>query len=326
VSHVLEPCGPNLLTPAPPAAGLPVPRVLAARPQTTETFTPKLQYLPVRGRAEKIRLALEYGGVQYEDVRNPYVPATFGLLAVLPFGQLPALELDASGRLITQSDAILMWACACFPSCPPIGCPSRPGLAGPGMAAACRPVAARSEVNQHGSGPRPPSRLRCRCRVCCRLQTAVTLHWLGRGTGRGEGATLLSANRGAPGALRSAPLSARSSGCLNLPARLCQSWHAPHRGRLCARDVVHPYRVARQSGWLRRRCSHVFAQVRRQAWSWRTPWKSCRCEAARTPLGAGAVVTCRWSQNARCCLCSTALRVWLASCSTLPRVWSGECT
>lgn len=74
---------------------------------------PKLLYLPVRGRGEKIRVALELGGVPYEDVRMPYVAETFALLfnpQITPYAQLPVLEL-ADGAIIAQSDVILEWAC-----------------------------------------------------------------------------------------------------------------------------------------------------------------------------------------------------------------------
>jgi hypothetical protein len=78
-----------------------------------EMSIPKLLYVPVRGRGEKIRVALEYGAVPYQDARLPYTAETFQFLFTTPYAQVPVLELE--GELIPQSDVILEWACKFWP-------------------------------------------------------------------------------------------------------------------------------------------------------------------------------------------------------------------
>jgi len=64
---------------------------------------PKLTYFAGRGLAEFPRLVLAAAGVQYEDNRIES-PAELKEKGVLPFGQIPILEVD--GQIIAQSVAI----------------------------------------------------------------------------------------------------------------------------------------------------------------------------------------------------------------------------
>jgi prostaglandin-H2 D-isomerase / glutathione transferase len=70
-----------------------------------------LYYLPLRARAEPIRLTLAYGEVRYEDVTVSV--QDWSTLkhdrAVAPFGQLPVIRLE-SGEVIAQSGAIIRLA------------------------------------------------------------------------------------------------------------------------------------------------------------------------------------------------------------------------
>ena len=58
-----------------------------------------LYYLPVRARAENIRMMLAYAGVAYEDRVIPFAEwkAEGGLKWQMPFGQLPAVQLPGDG-------------------------------------------------------------------------------------------------------------------------------------------------------------------------------------------------------------------------------------
>lgn len=70
-----------------------------------------LYYLPLRARAEPIRMTLEYGGVPYEDVIISMQDwmATKTNTDIAPFGQLPSLKLS-SGEVIAESGAIIRLA------------------------------------------------------------------------------------------------------------------------------------------------------------------------------------------------------------------------
>lgn len=73
----------------------------------TEFKSVKLYYFDIKGRAEPIRLALQIGGIQFEDIRldqNQFQQ----MKSQFPFGQLPVLEVD--GRRMSQTMAILGWA------------------------------------------------------------------------------------------------------------------------------------------------------------------------------------------------------------------------
>lgn len=69
----------------------------------------KLNYFDAAGRALPIRLALLYGGVQFEDKRYTFEtwPA---VKSSTPLGQVPYLEID--GTSYTQSTALLRYAAA----------------------------------------------------------------------------------------------------------------------------------------------------------------------------------------------------------------------
>jgi L-rhamnose mutarotase len=65
-----------------------------------------LYYLPVRARAENIRMMCAYAGVEYVDhvISFDEWKAEGGLKGDMPFGQLPAIALPGSpGRFIAQS-------------------------------------------------------------------------------------------------------------------------------------------------------------------------------------------------------------------------------
>jgi glutathione S-transferase len=69
----------------------------------------KVIYFNMGGRAEPIRLALHYAGVQFEDVR--LTGAEFGekkAAGYFKFGQVPVVEID--GKQFAQSAALLTWA------------------------------------------------------------------------------------------------------------------------------------------------------------------------------------------------------------------------
>ncbi|XP_068736755.1 hematopoietic prostaglandin D synthase-like [Montipora capricornis] len=71
----------------------------------------KLTYFDLKGRAEAIRIAFEYAGVKYEDVRISWENRATGEWSQtknsgkFPFGTLPILEVD--GVTLSQSMAIL---------------------------------------------------------------------------------------------------------------------------------------------------------------------------------------------------------------------------
>lgn len=67
----------------------------------------KLYYFPIAARAEPIRLVFVAGNVEFEDVRVPREQWA-ELKAKMPFGQMPAIEVD--GVMIAQSAALLIYA------------------------------------------------------------------------------------------------------------------------------------------------------------------------------------------------------------------------
>lgn len=71
----------------------------------------KLYYLPLRGRAEQIRMILAAGGVQYDNVvvSMDQWPQHKMSRAIAPFAQLPSIELP-DGEIIAQSGAIARYA------------------------------------------------------------------------------------------------------------------------------------------------------------------------------------------------------------------------
>lgn len=66
-----------------------------------------LYYLPLRARAEVIRLILAYAKIDYVNVDIPFSEwhAHKQSLDICPFGQLPSLKLP-SNKVIAQSGAI----------------------------------------------------------------------------------------------------------------------------------------------------------------------------------------------------------------------------
>lgn len=71
----------------------------------------KLYYLPLRARAEPIRMILQYGGVPYEDhtVSMAEWPNVKNNPNIAPFGQLPSIILP-DGEVVGQSGAIVRYA------------------------------------------------------------------------------------------------------------------------------------------------------------------------------------------------------------------------
>ena len=68
----------------------------------------KLIYLDIPGYGEAIRLALHTSAILFEDVRVSYADVKrMRESGYLPFGQVPALEVD--GVVYAQSAAILRW-------------------------------------------------------------------------------------------------------------------------------------------------------------------------------------------------------------------------
>jgi glutathione S-transferase len=70
----------------------------------------RLHYFDIRGLGEPIRLLLAIGGIQFEDLRysaDEYA-ASGELRASLPFGQMPALEVD--GVFLAQTDSLMRFA------------------------------------------------------------------------------------------------------------------------------------------------------------------------------------------------------------------------
>ena len=66
-----------------------------------------LKYFPIMGAAERVRLALWLGGIEFEDVRVPPVDWA-KLKGETPFGQLPVMSID-EGPYIAQSNAMLQY-------------------------------------------------------------------------------------------------------------------------------------------------------------------------------------------------------------------------
>lgn len=66
-----------------------------------------LKYFPIMGAAERVRLALWLGGIEFEDVRIPPVDWA-KLKGETPFGQLPVMSID-EGPYIAQSNAMLQY-------------------------------------------------------------------------------------------------------------------------------------------------------------------------------------------------------------------------
>lgn len=67
----------------------------------------KLFYIPVRARAEPIRMILAYGKVPYEDIVIPFHewPSAKIRLDICHFQKVPSLQLD-SGVVVSQSAAV----------------------------------------------------------------------------------------------------------------------------------------------------------------------------------------------------------------------------
>jgi hypothetical protein len=68
----------------------------------------KLFYIPVRARAEPVRMLLAYGKIPYEDVVFPFAqwPKNKRDTARFPFGQVPSIQLP-SGAAIAQTGAVI---------------------------------------------------------------------------------------------------------------------------------------------------------------------------------------------------------------------------
>jgi prostaglandin-H2 D-isomerase / glutathione transferase len=67
----------------------------------------KITYLPLRGRAEITRLALAFGGFEFEDVRVQGAELA-AIKPTLPLNQVPVLEVD--GVVYAQSQAMARYA------------------------------------------------------------------------------------------------------------------------------------------------------------------------------------------------------------------------
>ena len=92
------------------AAGAAVAYLLRRRSRTVLSSRQaiKLTYLDAKSSGEPIRLALFISGVPFEDRRVTYASiARLRDEGYLPFGQVPALEVD--GQVYAQSQAILRW-------------------------------------------------------------------------------------------------------------------------------------------------------------------------------------------------------------------------
>jgi glutathione S-transferase len=68
----------------------------------------KLTYFNIEGAAEKVRLALKIGGINFEDERIDFATWQNELKAKTPFGQLPLLALDDMPA-VAQSFAMLRY-------------------------------------------------------------------------------------------------------------------------------------------------------------------------------------------------------------------------
>lgn len=81
--------------------------VCSAISVSSDDFVPKLYYFDLAGKAEGIRLACEYSGFEFEDIRLTRDQfAEMKANGQLQFGQVPALEVR-EGVLLVQSAAIL---------------------------------------------------------------------------------------------------------------------------------------------------------------------------------------------------------------------------
>ena len=77
-----------------------------------------LKYFSIPGAAEKVRLALWLGGVEFDDVRVP--PAEWpDLKCHTPYGQLPVMSING-GPYITQSNAMLQYVGTLAPKLCPV--------------------------------------------------------------------------------------------------------------------------------------------------------------------------------------------------------------
>ncbi len=76
-----------------------------------------LKYFPIMGAAERVRLALWLGQIEFEDVR--ILPENWAeLKGHTPFGQLPVMSID-KGPYIAQSNAMLQYIGTLAPNlCP----------------------------------------------------------------------------------------------------------------------------------------------------------------------------------------------------------------
>ena len=78
------------------------------RPSKLSGKTVRLTYLDAKASGEPIRLALFVAGIAFDDRRVTYSQiAALRDSGYLPFGQVPALEVD--GVVFAQSQAILRW-------------------------------------------------------------------------------------------------------------------------------------------------------------------------------------------------------------------------
>jgi glutathione S-transferase len=70
-----------------------------------------LTYLPLRARAESIRMVLHYGNIQYEDRIIPFDQFKLRYKddkKICPFGQLPSLMVE-NGEVLAESGAIVRY-------------------------------------------------------------------------------------------------------------------------------------------------------------------------------------------------------------------------
>jgi glutathione S-transferase len=69
-----------------------------------------LYYLPMRARAEPIRMVLHYAGIPYNESQITFSqwPTFKNTLSICPFGQLPTLQLP-SGEILAESGSILRY-------------------------------------------------------------------------------------------------------------------------------------------------------------------------------------------------------------------------
>jgi glutathione S-transferase len=84
---------------------------MGAAPSKKDMATPKLYYLPLRARAEPIKMILHFGKVKFEDIDVTFAdwPAMKSANALCHFGALPSM-ITPSGAVIGQSGAIIRYA------------------------------------------------------------------------------------------------------------------------------------------------------------------------------------------------------------------------